>query len=693
MAAIGKIREQSTLLLIIIGGAMVAFVLGDMFSNQGGSPEDQYVGEVFGEEINMRDYEMRVEAQKQSMASIGQAVSTSAEQQIRNQVWNDMVQERIMYTEMNKIGLRLGQDEFDDIRFGENVRDDFKADQTFQDPATGQFDPKLVQNYFSFVKEQYPLFYDAQVNRLVNERLYEKYNTLVKKGIYMNDLDAKDAYYRESQKVSFDYAVKPFSIMADSLVDVTDNDLLAYYEAHKADGDFDRDASVKIEFVIFDVEPTAEDEQAIVDELATYIGDFENANNDSLFVLKYSDSRNAITKDLLSADSDELQTLLETAEVGDVVGPYKSGTNYAIAKITEKGMEEQATVRHILLSNQSEPDMDVLKARADSIIKAIKNGADFDAMVNEYSEDPGSVSKGGVYDWFNRKTMVAPFTEASFEEPINSLNSVETTYGIHIVEPLDRREIPTAKGLEVDARIEPSNETFNSIYDEANEFSIASDEIEGMKVLAEERGYELKEGRQMTVQSRNIPGVANSAEAVRWAHNKETLVGAVSEPFEFDTQIVVVGLENKTVTGIAPLEMVKDDIRPTVIQDKKAEMFMAEMKGKSIETLKTEGFEVKTAAGISEQRPNLPGGANEPYIVGYALTMTDGGESDALRGNSGVYLIKLNAKDSIEPKEDYTAFRDDLTDKKQNALNTYTSGVYRALKDFASVKDERANAF
>jgi hypothetical protein len=247
--------------------------------------------------------------------------------------------------------------------------------------------------------------------------------------------------------------------------------------------------------------------------------------------------------------------------------------------------------------------------------------------------------------------------------------------------------------LVVDARIEPSNETFNQVYDEANEFSIAAENLEGLLALAEERTYEVKEGRQMTVQSRNIPGVANSAEAVRWAHNKETKIGAVSEPFEFDRQIVVVGLENKTETGISPLENVKEDIRPIVLQDKKAEMFISEMKGKSLETLKSEGVEVKTAAGISEQRPNLPGGANEPYVVGYAFTMSPGAESTALKGNVGVYVIKLNSKDDIELIEDFTTYRVDLISKKQSALNTYNSGVYRALKDFASVKDERANAF
>src|SRR6056297_2905014 len=169
MAAIGKIREQSTLLLIVIGGAMVAFVLGDLFSNRGFSPAEQYVGEVFGEEIDMLEYEHRVEAQEQSMASVGQPVSPAQRQQIRNQVWNDMIQEKVMYRELNELGMRIGQDEYDDIRFGENVSEEFASGENFKDPETGQFDPKLVQNYFSFLREQYPIFYENQTNRIVNQ--------------------------------------------------------------------------------------------------------------------------------------------------------------------------------------------------------------------------------------------------------------------------------------------------------------------------------------------------------------------------------------------------------------------------------------------------------------------------------------------------------------------------------------------
>ncbi len=696
MAAIGKIREQSTLLLIVIGGAMVAFVLGDLFSNRGFSPAEQYVGEVFGEEIDMLEYEQRVEAQEQSMASVGQPVSTAQRQQIRNQVWNDMIQEKIMYRELNKLGMRIGQDEYNDIRFGENVSDEFANGENFKDPETGQFDPQLVQNYFAFLQQQYPIFYENQTNRIVNERLYEKYNNLVRGGIYINTLDAKDEYYRQKQNVRFNYVVKEYTSVADSLVNVSDADLKAYYNEHKDEESFKRDAAVDLKYVVFDVAPTAEDEENIKTDLASLINEFENTDKDSLFVLKYSDSRQAMEQDIDATGNDELAAMIESAEEGKVIGPYKMGNRYAIAKITKIGTEDRATARHILLSNQGGKSMDELNERADSLKRVIQRQNNFEEMVTEFSEDPGSIPNGGKYEDFNRERMVPEFTTASFDKPIGSLNIVETTYGVHIVEPLEHSEAKVVKGMVVDATIEPSNNTFNQIYDEANEYSISAKDISAMEELANERGYEVKDANEVGALSRNIPGVAGSEDAVRWAHNQEgTKVGMLSEPFEFNRKIVVVGLADRREAGIASFEDVKEEIKPDVIREKKVEMFKAEMKGKTLEELGAlDEFTVKTASNVTEKRPSLPGGANEPYVVGYAISMSNEGDvSEPIEGNKGVYVIQLEGKDSVEPREEYLTYQDELQETRATQMKTYTTGVYRALKDMADVKDDRSKSF
>ncbi|MEM9051127.1 MAG: peptidylprolyl isomerase [Bacteroidota bacterium] len=696
MAAIGKIREQSTLLLIVIGGAMVAFVLGDLFSNRGFSPAEQYVGEVFGEEIDMLEYEQRVEAQEQSMASVGQPVSPAQRQQIRNQVWNDMIQEKVMYRELNKLGMRIGQDEYDDIRFGENVSDEFANGENFKNQETGEFDPQLVQNYFAFLQQQYPIFYENQTNRIVNERLYEKYNNLVKGGIHVNTLEAKDEYYRQSQKVRFRYAVKEFTSVADSLIDVSDNDLKAYYNEHKDEDRFQRDASVDLKYVVFDVEPTAEDEENIQADLASLKTEFENTDKDSLFVLKYSDSRQAVAQNIVATDNPDLQAMIDSASEGTVIGPYKLGTRYAIAKITEIGDEDRATARHILLSNQGGKSMDELNARADSLKRVIQRKNNFEEMVTEFSEDPGSIPNGGKYEDFNRERMVPEFTKAAFDKPIGSLNIVETTYGVHIVEPLEQTKAKVVKGMVVDTNIEPSNDTFNAVYDEANEFSLSAKDLASMKEIANEREYEVKEANEVGALSRNLPGVSGSEEAIRWAHSEEkTAVGSLSEPFEFSRKIVVLGLVNRRESGLASFEDVREEIEPDVIREKKVEMFKSEMAGKTLDELEATGdFTTKTASNVSEKSPSLPGGGNEPYVVGYALSMSGEGDvSEPIEGNKGVYIIELENKDATEPREEYLTYQDELQETKETQLKTHTTGVYRALKDLADVKDDRAKSF
>ncbi len=694
MAAIGKIREQSTLLLILIGGAMVAFILGDILSNRSTGSGDRYVGSVFGEEINLVDYERRVEAQKESMASIGQPISSEAEQQIRNQVWNNMVQEKVMYAEMNKLGLRIGQDEFDDIRFGDNLRPEFMSDDNFKDPQTGQFDPKLVQNYFAFLKERYPLFYENQVNRIVNERLYEKYNTMVREGLYVTTIEAKDDYYRQDQKVRFQYVMKPYDAIADSTIAVTDGELKAFYEKHKDEERFDRQAQVDIKYTVWSVSATPEDEEVIKADLAELKQGFAEADNDSLYVLRFAATRNGAPMDLQTKENAELAAMVETANEGDVIGPYKEGNRYAIAKIVKKGTEELATVRHILLSKSTEPDVEKLKARADSLKKVIQKQNNFEAMVTAFSEDPGSVQTGGRYERFDDKTMVPEFTEVSFKKAIGSINVVETDYGVHLVEPLERVDVPKLTAFVVDQTIEPSNQTFDRAYDEANEFSIAAKDVEGMIKMAEEKALEVKESKELQASSRTIPGVTNSSDAVFWAHNSErSKVGKLSEPFEFGNQVVVVGLVNRKASGIAKFEDVKEEIKPEVILEKKKAILKEEMTGKTLEDLVASGLTQQVAMNVSEKTPSLPSGSSEPYVVGYALTMSEGDQSTPLVGNRGVYVVKLESKVTVEPKETYDSYRDALSEAAGNAIKTYNAGVYRALKDMAKVKDERSNFY
>jgi peptidyl-prolyl cis-trans isomerase D len=695
MAAIGKIRENSTLLLIVIGGAMVAFVLGDIFSGGGRSqaPGTQKVGEVLGQEIDARTFELRVQQEQEARSSAGQALNDQVNESIRNQVWNQLLMEEIVGSQMEALGMKLTKDEYDDIRFGNNVSPMFIEDPTFTNPETGRFDPDMVRRYFQLIQTQYPAFFRSQQARLINDRSFEKYNNLVKKGVFANRLEAGNKFRADNGKATVRFVAKKYSDVADSLVTVTDADLKKFYDNHKNEDRFKVQASADIEYVTILAQESEDDRAETMARMSDYIEDFANTKNDSLFVQRNSDIKRFDPVEFNPSNFPEMAEALNNASVGDVVGPYEDGSYIKIAKIKELMEEDQATVRHILLQPNDANTTADLKKRADSLMRVIKQGTDFAAMVNRFSSDPGSVSNGGVYDWFNRQTMVPEFTEAAFKA-VGTMSVAETSYGIHLVEVLGRRTAPLAMVLTIDRRIEPSNQTMNLHYDKAAEISISSKNLEDFKLRAAEAGYEVKGANKVLASARMVPGIPNSREVVRWANDEETKIGKVSQVFEAGNQFVVAVVNARRTEGPGSFADWEDKIRELVIKDKKAVYLQGLMQGASLDDIATGiGARVQTSNNISGSNTTFTGGLNEPYVAGVALTLGEGVMSIPLKGESGVFVIEVQSFTEAEEPEDYNFAREEVERSAQGRVSTINGAVYNALKELAGVKDDRAKFF
>lgn len=105
--------------------------------------------------------------------------------------------------------------------------------------------------------------------------------------------------------------------------------------------------------------------------------------------------------------------------------------------------EKTASVRHILLLTQgkNETEKAEIRKRMEAILTRAKSGEDFSKLAKEYSEDPGSKDKGGLYKDFGRGSMVKPFEDAAFSVPVGQISDiVETTYGYHILKIIDRKK-------------------------------------------------------------------------------------------------------------------------------------------------------------------------------------------------------------------------------------------------------------
>jgi len=104
--------------------------------------------------------------------------------------------------------------------------------------------------------------------------------------------------------------------------------------------------------------------------------------------------------------------------------------------------DKTATVRHILLLTQGKPESEKpqIRKKLEGVLERARKGEDFAALAKEFTEDPGSKEKGGLYEDFERGKMVKPFEDAAFTTPIGQISGiVETAYGFHILKIENRK--------------------------------------------------------------------------------------------------------------------------------------------------------------------------------------------------------------------------------------------------------------
>ena len=690
MATITKIRQQSGLVLIVIGLGMGAFILGDFFRPSGSGRQSQEIGVVDGSGIDRMEYENLVNDQIESMRSINQNPTPQQSEQIRQQVWNNIIQEKTVGQEVDEAGFSVTQGEYDDIRWGDNINPIFLNDPTFS--PDGTFDPNQVKNYFNVINKNYPLYAKVQQEQLVDNQLYNKYYLAISKGLKANKLESIAIAASNDDKISFNFVLKRYTSIPDSTVSVSDADVKSYYNKHKDEKQYSQVASRGIRYVSFPVEASESDLSFLTSQMDLLLNDFKNTDNDSLFVINNSDNRQAYNQVYREGSYDGVEdSLVMNAAIGDVIGPFVSGDYIDLVKISGEEFEKEARVRHILLRTNGVNDAEI-EARADSIMSVIKRKKNFEAMVSEFSDDAASVKDGGVYDWFPEGRMVAEFNDFSFNGKVGQISVVKTTYGFHIVEILGQRNKRLPVLAIVNKLIEPSKDTYDAVYALATDFSINNDDLESFEASANELGYTINDAKRILKSSKGVPGMASAEDLVRWVNTAK--MDQISTPIELSDRFVVAILTNITEKGSPSYSDVEERFRNLVIKEKKVEMAISEMSGIiDLDELASKlNVQVQNASNIPFSSNNIPGGgSNEQEVIGKAFTLEVGDVSIPMEGKDGVYVIELTDK-NITPIEniDPELFAEDADNTYNNRVNT---GVFNSLKLDANVEDNRMNFY
>ncbi len=690
MAVIGKIRERSGLLLVIIGGALAAFILTDLFSGRGGA-QDQVLGVVGGEEISLRDYEQRVGDELDSYRNdFGQQVDQQVTDQVRGSVWNEMVRERVLLDRVEDAGFTLTKAEYDDIRFGNNILPDFR-NQNFQGPD-GRPDRAALQQYFSNVQMNAPVYHEIQKRRITQNRLYAKYNNLVKKSVFVNSAQARDEFEARSVRATFTFVAKRYDSEADSLHAASEKEIKKYYDEHKNEPKYEQKASRSFGYVIYPVRASDQDRQQAQKELADLRNEFERAENDSLFALANSENRTYSVTSYEAGTADAMNdSLLVNAEVGTVVGPFMQGEQWKMVKVKELAEVPEARVRHILLSTQQGKTEEDQKKLADSLLTVVKRDrSKFDELVTKFSDDPGSTANGGVYEWFDKKQMVPEFTTASFDNKVGAITVAKTDYGFHIVEVLGQRSRNERRVVTLDRNVAATPTTYKDIYKKANELSLSSKNAESLQAAAEQAGLQYQVVEEQRADMRFVAGLQEPNSLITWANRAK--LGTISEPLDAGGNYVVAVLLRIREEGVPQLEDVRERMAAEATKQKKADAFMQRMNGKTdLNALASElNGSVQSANEMAYNSFSIPGGFSEYEVIGKIFALGAGQTSIPLKGENAVYVANMASKTEVAEGADVSGEKPAMEQRMRGRVE---SALFTALRDAAGMKDNRSQYY
>lgn len=719
MALIGKIRSKKWLLVSTLAGALILFIGMLMFDNpnqnfMGGSTTT--VGEIEGRKIEYREF-----AGTQEMLYSGTSSDGYSD---RAYLWNFYMDEAIVEKEADCIGLGVSKAELLELQFSD---DDSKlsplVSSRYRDQATQQLDRKQLSQLKDIVtngkidqmiKDQqlvpdFKYRWAHQEKEIIKDRLQRKIANMVEKGMYTPTWMAEVIDMEQTQKVDFLYVQVPFDEIDTKSVNLTDEDYKAYFEENK-NLFKQKEETRKVQYVAFDVKPTAQDSTDIRDAIAKLLPTFKSAENDTVFAENNNGSlESAYVKksDLSPAIADSIYNMA----IGDVYGPYLDGNAFKAAKMVgRKVVPDSVKARHILRRATDQTSLLAAQKTIDSLKTLIESGAArFDSLAVKFSED-GSASKGGDLGVFGPGAMVKEFNDVCFyQAEVGKVYSTITQFGVHLIEVTQRYGGDSGVRVAyISQEIVPSQTTQNAIREQALQLQEENRTLESLAKAAAAKGLTLETSPAIKANDYSVGQLApgqGSREMVRWAFGNDQNSGDVDkgdvspQVYSFQNQgefyvnkYVVAGLKSIIPAGIPSWKDIKEELEPQVINRKKAEMVKQQTQGKDLNSIAGQySVQVDTAQAISFASAFLPKvGNTEPKVVATAFKLDLNKTSEPVLGNTGIFVVMPTNKTPGTVTGNVAQIRQQSQVAARGAAR---NGLIQTLRESADVEDNRSRFF
>mgnify|MGYP001418234791 FL=1 len=701
MAILGKIRERSIFLIIVIGLALFAFVISGVFD--GGSSDlgpDDPIGIINDEEVDFELFRQLVDQTERS--------SNYSPIQSLNLVWNQFLRSTIFDQEYKKLGIDAGKDQIEQII---SSNQSIVQDTRFLNEA-GFFDFGIFTDFISQLRIENPSAYQTWKNQeksIISLAKQNIYFNLIKSSSGLTDEEAREIYHFQNDNINIKFVNIPFEIIPDSLVKVSDSEIRKYVNDNSKI--YERDETRNIQYVLFDDEATESDItdirlylESLVDERISYnnvskltdtisglksttkIREFIEDNSDLLFDSIYKPKGNL---------NNEYSEILFGLSKGEVFGPYRDKEYLKISKLIDFKNNASIRASHILISYDGATRSQLKNPRTKKEAKSIANKVyrlarrdpnNFVQLAKEKSDSP-SKNIGGDLGFFQEGQMAQEFYNFCNKSKVGRIGLVETEFGFHIIKVTDKDNL--ALFADVSKKIVPSEKTSNEIFRKATQFEMDSKKEGNFEYAAKSKNYTSIPVVNIEKLEEVLPGLFRQRNIVKWVFDEETEIKDIKRFNLTDGGYAVVQLISRNPEGISSTEEVRDEVTKILLKKKKIEVIKKRFKSKSsLEALiENNDFLIETATAVNQQNPTIPGYGNEPYVIGAAFSLKENQISNLLEGNNGVYKILLSKKNQAIDIGNYQNFGLSVRDSKDENI---PESIFNALNSVAEIEDNRA---
>ena len=669
MAALGKIRSKGAILVGAISLALVAFLAGDAARSCEGMKGEshQQIGKILGENISVQEYQKLFDEYQSAIKFTMQRDNLSEQElnQVKDQVWQQLVSSRVLEADAKKVGLTVTEKEIENV-LSEGTNP-VLTQTPFVNQQTGRFDVNALKQFFdSYNKakaakspelDQMQTVYDYWLfveKNLRTQLLGQKYQALLASCVLSNKAEAKMAFKDNNEESQIQLASLAYSSVKDADVKISDDDLKAKYDELKPA--FRQSVETRdIKFVDYQIKASAADRKVVAKEMNDFQHQLATATDPSGVISKSGSEISYLGLPVSSKayqQYPDIASKIDSLSVGTtgVFENSQDNTLNVIRVFSKAQLPDSVQFRQISVGAATP---DEARAKADSIQKALAGGADFEALAKRYGQT-------GEKAWFTgQQYEMAPtmsvdnrtFVNALLNGEVNATQNLALTQGNVILQVLDKKAFTTKTTAAIIKKpIDFSKDTRSNAYNKFSEFVAKSSSVAELEKNASKSGYRVQSLNDLSTAEHYVGGIQGTRDALKWLFSAKQ--GEISPLYECgdNDHLLVVALTAVHPQGYRPWDdaQVKEVLKREVMKDKKAEMLMAKLKGvNSIAAAQSKGAKVSTVNQITFSAPAFvqATGSVEPALSGAVAGTAAGKFSKApVKGNAGVYVFQVVKK-------------------------------------------------